>query len=134
MTEVTDKATSQPGASVLSLFFILIGVYGQVEAYCLQVCVHEDTTLEVAFVDFFFFFSYHLGFFSTKKYPANERWDLLKGRKFVFFIIACPTPNTIPSTLVVSCSIVSDSLQPHELLAHQAPLSMEFSRQDSWSG
>ena len=80
------------------------------------------------FCGLFFFFSYHLGFFSTKKYPAKERWDLLKGRKFVFFIIACPTPNTIHSTLVVSCSIVSDSLQPHELLAHQAPLSMEFSR------
>ena len=33
-----------------------------------------------------------------------------------------------------SCSIVSDSLQPHGLyIAHQAPLSMRFSRQ-GWSG
>lgn len=55
VTEVTDKVTSYPGASVLSLFFILIGVYGQVEAYCLQLCVHGDTTLEVAFVAYFFF-------------------------------------------------------------------------------
>ena len=33
----------------------------------------------------------------------------------------------------VSCSVVSDSLQPHGL-AHQAPLSVEFSRQEYWSG
>ena len=32
----------------------------------------------------------------------------------------------------VSCSVVSDSLWAH--VAHQAPLSMEFSRQDYWSG
>ena len=31
----------------------------------------------------------------------------------------------------VGCSVVSDSLQPHEL---QAALSMGFSRQESWSG
>ena len=30
----------------------------------------------------------------------------------------------------VSCSVVSDSLR----IAHQAPLSMEFSRQEYWSG
>ena len=29
----------------------------------------------------------------------------------------------------VSCAVVSDSLQPH-----QAPLSMDFSRQEYWSG
>ena len=32
----------------------------------------------------------------------------------------------------VSRSVVSDSLQPHG--AHQAPLSMGFSRQEYWSG
>ena len=32
-------------------------------------------------------------------------------------------------------SVMSISLQPHELyIAHQAPLSMEFSRQKHWSG
>ena len=31
----------------------------------------------------------------------------------------------------VSCSVVSYSLQPH--VAHQAPLSMGFSRQEYWS-
>ena len=31
-------------------------------------------------------------------------------------------------------SVVSDSLQPHGGLAHQAPLSTGFSRQESWSG
>ena len=30
--------------------------------------------------------------------------------------------------------VVSDSLQPHGLVAHQAPLSLEFSRQEYWSG
>ena len=33
------------------------------------------------------------------------------------------------------CSVVSHSLQPHGLyVAHQAPLSMEFSRQEYWKG
>ena len=32
----------------------------------------------------------------------------------------------------VSCPIVSDSLQPHR--TRQAPLSMEFSRQEYWNG
>ena len=32
----------------------------------------------------------------------------------------------------VSCSVMSDSLQPHG--AHQSPLSMGFSRQKYWSG
>ena len=31
-----------------------------------------------------------------------------------------------------TCSVMPDSLQPHE--ARQAPLSMEFSRQEYWSG
>ena len=33
----------------------------------------------------------------------------------------------------LSCSVISDSLQPHEL-AHQTPLYMGFSRQEYWSG
>ena len=37
--------------------------------------------------------------------------------------------------LHVSRSVVSDSLQPHGLyVAHQAPLSMKFFRQEYWSG
>ena len=35
--------------------------------------------------------------------------------------------------LVISCSVVSDSATPWTL-AYQAPLSMEFSRQECWSG
>ena len=34
---------------------------------------------------------------------------------------------------VLSCSVVSVSLQPHGL-THQAPLSMGFFRQEYWSG
>ena len=34
----------------------------------------------------------------------------------------------------VSHSVVFDSLLPHGLQPHQAPLSMEFSRQEYWSG
>ena len=33
----------------------------------------------------------------------------------------------------VLASAVSDSVQPYELIAHQAPLSMRFSRQEYWS-
>ena len=35
---------------------------------------------------------------------------------------------------IVGHSVVSDFLQPPWTLAHQAPLSMEFSRQEYWSG
>ena len=33
----------------------------------------------------------------------------------------------------ISHSTLSDSLQPHGLVAHQVPLSMEFFRQEYWS-
>ena len=32
------------------------------------------------------------------------------------------------------CSVVFDSLRPPRTVAHQAPLSMGFSRQEHWSG
>ena len=34
----------------------------------------------------------------------------------------------------ITCSVVSNSMWPHGLVAHQAPLSMGFSRQEYWSG
>ena len=34
----------------------------------------------------------------------------------------------------VSRSVMSDSLRPPWTVAHQAPLSVEFSRQEYWSG
>ena len=36
--------------------------------------------------------------------------------------------------MCVSCSVLFNTLQPHGLGVHQAPLSMEFSRQEYWSG
>ena len=39
----------------------------------------------------------------------------------------------IPCAFVFSCSVVSDSATPWTA-AHQAPLSMEFSRLEYWSG
>ena len=33
-----------------------------------------------------------------------------------------------------TCSVTSKSLGPHGLIAHQAPLSMGFPRQEYWSG
>ena len=48
-----------------------------------------------------------------------------KKESFFFFKFPCES---------VSCSVVSDSLRPHVLLARQAPLSMEFSRQEYWGG
>ena len=35
---------------------------------------------------------------------------------------------------VCSCSVMSDSLQPLWTVAHQAPLSLRFPRQEYWSG
>ena len=34
---------------------------------------------------------------------------------------------------MLSCSVMSDSLQPHGTIAHQAPLSMGFFRQEYWN-
>ena len=35
---------------------------------------------------------------------------------------------------VCACSVMPDSWRPHGLYEDQAPLSMEFSRQEHWSG
>ena len=35
---------------------------------------------------------------------------------------------------VLSCSVVSNCVQPLWTVAHQAPLSMQFPRQEYWSG
>ena len=35
---------------------------------------------------------------------------------------------------VLSCLVMSDSLWHHKIVAHQAPLSMEFSTQEYWGG
>ena len=42
----------------------------------------------------------------------------------------------VPETkaCMFSCPVMSDSVQPHGLCAHQAPLSMGFPRQEYWSG
>ena len=34
----------------------------------------------------------------------------------------------------ISCSVISESVVTPQIVAHQAPLSMEFSRQEYWSG
>ena len=48
----------------------------------------------------------------------------------LFFYYLC---NIWLCCAVLSCSVVSDSATPWTV-AHQAPLSMEFSRQEYWSG
>ena len=40
----------------------------------------------------------------------------------------------IPESLLFSCQVVSDSFATPWTAAHQAPLSMGFSRQEYWSG
>ena len=49
--------------------------------------------------------------------------------------LCCP-PETITTLLisgVLSCSVVPDSVTPWTV-AHQTPLSVEFSRQEYWNG
>ena len=48
---------------------------------------------------------------------------------FVYFVFC-----SWPAITSVSHSVMSNSLPPHPLGAHQAPLSMKFSRQECWSG
>ena len=48
-----------------------------------------------------------------------------------------PTHTHTHTHSVCACSVtsvVSDSLQPSQIVAHQAPLPMGFSRQEYWSG
>ena len=45
-----------------------------------------------------------------------------------------PSPSFTHGSLLLSRSVVSDSLWPHGTVAPQAPLSMGFSRQEYWSG
>ena len=53
------------------------------------------------------------------------------------YVSAEHIPSNILTLRVRACvlrpSVVSDSLRPHELKSHQAPLSMEFPRQEHWS-
>ena len=71
---------------------------------------------------------FHLGF-ST--FWLKERRDSLYAFKNIIWLLR---------SLLHVCSVVSSSLWPHGLtvgpctIAHQAPLSMEFSRQEYWSG
>ena len=50
--------------------------------------------------------------------------------------VACPVQEPLPFVafcVCVSCSVVSDSVTPWTV-AHRAPLSVEFSRPEHWSG
>ena len=51
-----------------------------------------------------------------------------------YCFLTAPPWSLHPLCLTLSRSVVSDSLGPHGLGAHQVPLSMEFSRQECWSG
>ena len=56
-----------------------------------------------------------------------------KGRAFSF-LSSPPLSRECKSRESVSCSVMSDSLQPQWIVAHQAPLSIEFPRQEYWVG
>ena len=47
---------------------------------------------------------------------------------------SCRVFRNLLCCAVLSCSVMSDCLQTHELLALQAPLPMRFSRKEYWSG
>ena len=58
-------------------------------------------------------------------------------RNFTRLALLGPVPSCLSElhTCVLSHSVVSDCVPPHGLyVAHQAPLSMEFSRQEYWNG
>ena len=63
---------------------------------------------------------------SGSKFRNESLWTFQIGLNFkIFFIV-----YALDIGLCLVNSVVSDSLQPHGLEAHQAPLSMEFSRQE----
>ena len=50
------------------------------------------------------------------------------------FAVRCHWCKSCNHKQVHVCSVMSDSLQPHGLIARQAPLSVGLSRQEYWSG
>ena len=63
----------------------------------------------------------------------------IKPMSFTFLVLAGVFFTTLPGKLQVNlkvkvCSVVSDSWWPLWTVAHQAPLSMEFSRKEYWRG
>ena len=80
---------------------------------------------------------------SAQAWPEERRWPHQWPGKCV--LAPAPTPGSgLPAALLVALfghllllfnrSVVSDSLQPPWTVAHQAPPSMGFPRQESWSG
>ena len=72
---------------------------------------------------------------------SNVMMCWLGQKVFSGFSIRCyrKNPNKLFNQLnikrfVLSCSVVSDSLRPFGLLICKAPLSMEFPRQNYWTG
>ena len=62
---------------------------------------------------------------SRRKEERGRKTQQRHGNKYILSITA--------SNVCVSCLVVSDSVTPWTV-AHQAPLSMGFSRQEYWSG
>ena len=66
--------------------------------------------------------------------PLSSRQD--SGWQGRWREVACPVQEPLPFVafcVCVSCSVVSDSVTPWTV-AHRAPLSVEFSRPEHWSG
>ena len=82
----------------------------------------------------------HLSFPSIQQRPPDG-WETIRWKDFWSpkdFVVYAPWPPThvlLGHGSAKSLSVVSESLWPHGLtVAHQAPLSMGFSRQEHWSG
>ena len=74
-------------------------------------------------------------FMSITSKPQGRKLRWLFSEIVISYCIFEDTKGYLFSIESVSCSGVSDSLQPHgPYVAHQAPLSMGFSRQEHWSG
>ena len=58
-------------------------------------------------------------------------WKTVSTKADHFYVLRF---STYPIKIYISCSLVSDSSRPPWTVAHQAPLSMEFSWQEYWSG
>ena len=105
--------------------------------------------IEIVFVSFIhceftFFFSFHTWLFEIKYYTENIYlytisenicFTCLRENIYIsymkFFSMGALSPNLLICVLVIQlCSTLCDPLT----IAHQAALSMGFSRQDYWSG
>ena len=126
---------SQSGLSIFPTHPSPAGVPGSANRMCPVMEGGTSTSLSILLCSLHQHFSLGWSFSSVPLYPFNHR-------KFSFLVLlSVPSPVVILDDFTthmdggcISCSNHVQLFETPWTVAHQAPLSMEFSRQKYWSG